>query len=222
MGDEVEPGQPLLCRLDEVDTLAADVDGVAADLRDRLGGSGEQLGTVAHHMPGTVVSAGLLVCEERDDEVPTRSESLAEHGADGRDDHRVHVLHVHRSAAPQQTVLDDSFEGVDAPVLRGRRNDVGVAVDDECRRLRIGALHTGDEIGPARGGFDDFGLQVHLGEPGRDEFGGRQLRVGSVPAPVLGVDADELTAQFGDFVLCGAEIKHGDSPRWWFDHTAVL
>ena len=29
--------------------------------------------------------------------------------------------------------------------------------------------------------------------------------------PSSGVDADEPTAQFGDFVLCGTEIKHGDS-----------
>ena len=222
VGDEVEPRQTFLRGLDEVDALPADVDGVPADLRDRLCGSGEQFGAVAHHMPGAIVASGLLIGEEGNNEVPSRDESLGQHGPDGGDDHRVHVLHVHRAAAPQQPVLDDAFEGIDAPVLCGCGNDVGVAVDDESRSLRIGAFDAGDEVGPSRGGFDDFGLQVHLGEPGCDEFGGRKLRVGFVPAPVLGVDADELTAQFGDFVLCGTEIKHGDSPRWWVDHATVL
>lgn len=212
VGDEVEPRQPLLRGLDEVDPLSADVDGVAADLGDRLGGAGEELGVVAHDVAGPVFASGLLVGEEGDDEVAAGLQSLADHIADRSDDHRVHVLHVHGPPPPQQTVLDDAGEGVDAPVVGGGRDDVGVAVDDEGGGRRIDAGDPGDQRRPAGSGFDDRRRQPHLGEPALDELSGRAFRVRLVHAPVLGVDADELLAQGCDLVLGGTEIKHGDSP----------
>ena len=222
MGDEVEPGQALLRGLDEVDPLAADVDGVAAHLGDRLGGTGEQVGAVADHVPGPVVATGLLIGEEGDDEVASRTHPLGQHGPDGGDDHRVHVLHVHGPAPPQQTVLDHACEGIDAPVLGRGRDHIRVAVDDQGRSLRIRALDPGDEVGSTGRGLDDLGVQVDLGEPGGDELSGRQFRVRPIPSPVLSVDADELAAQFRDLRLGGAEIRHWRLPSVVVDHSSRL
>lgn len=168
---------------------------------------------IADHVPGAVVAPGFLVGEEGDDEITTGTQTLAQHVSDGGDDHRVHVLHVNGPATPEQLILDDTGEGVHAPILGCRRDHIGVAVDDESVGIWVCALDPCHQRGPSRFRFDDGGLQAHLVEPGGDEIRGRAFRIDLVAAPVLGVDADELLAQRSDLGFGGAEIVHGVSRR---------
>src|SRR5699024_9717014 len=160
--------------------------------------------------------------EEGDDEVASRTHPLGQHGPDRGDDHRVHVLHVHGPAPPQQTVLDHACEGIDAPVLGRGRDHIRVAVDDQGRSLRLRALAPRAAGGSTGRVLDAIGVRVVLGEPGGDELSGRQFRVRPMPSPVLSVDADELAAQFRDLRLGGAEIRHWRLPSVVVDHSSRL
>src|SRR5664279_5259156 len=81
-----------------VAALVVERDGKSADLGDRLGGVGEQLGMVLDQPLRPPGAAGLLVRHERENQVPRRyvagAFELPGHG----DRHGHHVLHVHRAA----------------------------------------------------------------------------------------------------------------------------
>ncbi len=64
-----QPGQSLLGSLQQVGTLSANSGGESADFRDRLSGAVEKFTSVLDGVPGTVGAAGLLICEESEDEV---------------------------------------------------------------------------------------------------------------------------------------------------------
>src|SRR5664279_1389614 len=121
-----------------VAALVVERDGNSADLGDRLGGVGEQLGMVLDQPLRPRGAAGLLVRHERENQVPRRyvagAFELPGHG--DRQGH--HVLHVHRAAAPDVPVLYGAGERVDSPLRGVRRHHVDVPVDQQRAAPRSG------------------------------------------------------------------------------------
>ena len=129
---QLHPGDALLGRLDEVEPqVVGDGQREAAHLADRLGAAVEHLRVVVDQPVGTEASARLLVGEEGEHQVAGRAPSRPHPVADDGEDHRVHVLHVDRAAAPDAAVGDLAGERVDLPLLGHGRHDVEVAVDEE-------------------------------------------------------------------------------------------
>ena len=203
VGDEAHPRQALLGGLQQVRAATVDVDREAADLTDRLGGALEQLRAVVDRPARAEAAAGLLVREHRDDDVPGRLAPLAGHLPDDGQDHRVHVLHVHGAAAPDQAVDLLGAERVHGPVLGPRRHDVEVTVQHERGPRRVLALEPHDDAGPAGGALEQLGVEPDLGEQAHDVLGGRALPRPGVVAVVRRVDADEVAADLHDLVLGG-------------------
>ena len=71
-GGQAHPGHALLRGLEQVQALAADGHAEAADLADRLGHALEEIGVVVHEPAGALAAAGLLVGQEREDDVARR------------------------------------------------------------------------------------------------------------------------------------------------------
>ena len=162
-GDQPQPGDALLGGLRSGrrrDGPSRQRDAEPADLADRLGAALEQLRVVVDQQPGALDPAGLLVGEEREHHVPRRPlPGRAAHCRTTASSHRVHVLHVDRAAAPDAAVPDLPGERVHRPLRRVGRDDVEVAVQQQRRPDRVGALDPGDHAGPAR---------LRLVQPGRD------------------------------------------------------
>jgi hypothetical protein len=99
-------GQPhpldaLLGRLHRVQTqVVADGEAEPPDLADPLRAALEQLGTVVGHPVAAENPAGLLIGREAQDDGTGGRPPRAQSVADDRQDHRVHVLHVDRTATP--------------------------------------------------------------------------------------------------------------------------
>ncbi len=152
-GDELDPDEGLLPDLQQVGAAVADGDRVAAHLADGLGGAGEPLGAVLHDACRALDAAVLLVGEERHDHVALGLLPRAQQIGDGGQDHGIHVLHVDRSAAPQDAVADLSREGIDAPVLGDGGHHVEVSVQDQCRLVAVATRHAGADVGAALDGL---------------------------------------------------------------------
>ena len=200
-GGQLHPGHALLGGLDQVDATAAHGGAEPSHLADRLGAALEPLGVVLDEGLGTLVPAGLLVGGEAEDD---RAFGLATGpGArpDHREQHRVEVLHVDRPAAPQVAVPDLAGERVDLPVLRGGRDDVEVAVQQQ-RALVAGPggapAPSGDDRRPARLGLVEAALDPDLVEQRGDVLSGLALPWSGVVAVVGGVDPDQVAAQLDD------------------------
>ncbi|MCY1239542.1 hypothetical protein D9M72_523390 [compost metagenome] len=93
--------------------MSADGGGEAADFRNGLCGAVEQFAPVFDCVPGSVGAARLLVGEKRKDQVPLGLAPGPGKVPHDSEDHGVHVLHVHGSAAPDQAVLEFGSEGID-------------------------------------------------------------------------------------------------------------
>ena len=169
--DEPDPDERLLAHLQEVRAAIADRDRVAADLADRLGRAREPLGLVLHDERGAFDAAVLLVGEEGEDEVALGLLAGAEDVGDRREDHGVHVLHVHGTAAPQHPVADLAGERVDAPVLGDRGDHVEVAVQHERGLVAIAPGHAGHHVRAARNRLVELGCQPERLEVGADVLG---------------------------------------------------
>ena len=83
-----------------------------------------------------VGAAGLLVGEEGEDDVTLRFAAGSGEITQDRKDHGIHILHVHRAAAPDHAVADLSAERVDLPVVGLGGYDVEVAVQQDRVTLR--------------------------------------------------------------------------------------
>ena len=88
-----------------------------------------------------------------------------------REDHRVHVLHVDRAAAPDAAVALLRRERVDRPVGGVRRHDVEVAVHAQRAALAVGARDAHGHADPAGVALEGLRLQAHLAQPVDDVRG---------------------------------------------------
>ena len=211
------PGHALLGDLDQVEALAADRRAEAADLADRLGDAFEEVGMVVDQPARAVVAARLLVGQERQHDVPRRPAALPEPLPDHGEDHRVHVLHVHRAAAPDAAVTDLAGERVDLPVRRVGGDHVEVAVDQQGRPGRVRPGDPGHHAGAARVRLKYRRLQADLGEQRGDVLGRLAFARSRVVAGVRGVDPDQVAGQGGDLVV-GADAAGG----WVLGHPAIV
>lgn len=112
-----------------------------------------------------VGAAGLLVGEEDERRVTGGLRAGAGEVTDVREDHRVHVLHVDRSPAPDAAVALLRGEGVDLPVGGVGRHHVEVAVDGESGPRGVLALEADDDRGAARLALEEGALEADLVEP---------------------------------------------------------
>ncbi len=198
---EPQPGHSLLRRLHQVEPLATERDAEAANLADRLGAALEEVRVVVHQPARAVPAARFLVREEREDHVARRPSPFAHPLPHDGEDHRVHVLHVHRAAAPDAAVVQVAGEGVASPVRRVGRHHVEVAVHEQRRPCRILARDPRHHAGAPGMRLEHRGLDARLGQQSRHVLGGRPLtRAGVVPR-IRRVDADEVGAQPRHLVL---------------------
>ena len=156
-------------------------------------------------MLGTVDAAVLLVGEEREHEVALRGSAGAQQVGGGREDHRVHVLHVHGAAAPEHPVADLPRERIDRPVRGIGGDHVEVAMDDEGRLLGVAARDASDDARATRVGVDQLRSEAELTQVRGDVLGRLLLRL-RLPLPVVRrVEADEITGDADGLV--GLEIR---------------
>ena len=101
--DQVQPGQALLRRLDEVEPLVVHTQGESANLTDGLAAVGDELGVRAREPGGTERAAGLFVRGEDEPDRATRRPSLAHPLAHHRQHDRVEVLHVRPRLDPRRS-----------------------------------------------------------------------------------------------------------------------
>ena len=191
----------------------------AADLAERLGAAREQVGAVLGEPVRAVGAAGLLVGEEREHDVARGDGALGGELARERQDHRVHVLHVHRAPAPDVAVLDRAGQRVDRPLALVEGHDVEVPVHEQRGALGIGALQPREHVvPPGSPGLDHLGLEPHLAQLRVHVGGGLGLaRGGRELSGVLAVDLDELAGQRHDLVLGTTHARHPATHR---DRTA--
>ena len=211
VSDESDPHQCLLPRLEQICALSVQVDRVATDLADGFVGAGEQLGMLVHHPVRAVDAAVLLVREERDDEVTGRLLPRLGKVAECGQDHRIHVLHVDGTPAPQQAVADLAAEGVDAPVGSDRRHNVEVAVHDQRRAFRVATGYPCHDTRASGGRVEQVRGQSEPLEFGFDVLCRLGLALGPSAAPVHRLETDQVTRdpcgrlQSGGSILIGHE-----------------
>ena len=196
-GDELDPHERFLAGLKKVGALAVESHGVAADLADGLCRSGEELWVVVNEEVRAEHSPVLLVGEEGDNEIACRLAAALEDVAKGRDDHRVHVLHVHRPAAPEHSVADCSLEGVDCPIRRVGGYDIRMPVHDQRRLAGVRSGYACDDACAPGRGVDVLRRQTEPLEVRAEVFGRLRLAVGSALAVVRGVETDEVAGDRG-------------------------
>jgi hypothetical protein len=207
------PGEALLRGLDQVEPqFGVDLVRVAADLADRLGAALEQPGVLGREELRAVGAAGLLVGQEGQHDVTPRPAPLAQHPAHDGQRHRVHVLHVHGAAAPDQAVLHVAAEGVHAPVPRVRRDHVQMAVHEQRVGGGIDSLEASDDGGAALLGLEDLRLETGLGELLRDVLRGRALRFDRVRR----VDADQVGQEADHLAVGGLRVRRSPGPDLGF------
>ncbi len=213
-GDETDPHERLLADLQQVGAPIADRDRVAADLADRLRRAREPLGLVLDDERRALDAAVLLVGEERQDEVALGLLPRAQDLGDRRQDHGVHVLHVDRAAAPQHPVADLACEGIDAPVLGDRGDDVEVPVQDECGLVAVAPGHPGHHVGATRDRLVELGLETECREVGADVFGRFALPRSTAAAVVRRVEPDEIASDRDDLGERRIGRRHADYATW--------
>ena len=113
---------------------------------------------------GAVGASGLLVGEERENQVPLGFVSRPGKVPHDGEDHGVHVLHVHSSAAPNEAVLELCAEGVPLPLLPECGNYVEVPVSNHA--LAEGSSPAIRVTTLARPGrrFENLCLEAHFGQ----------------------------------------------------------
>jgi hypothetical protein len=146
---------------------------------------------------GAVHAAVLLVGEVGHDELARGQLTGREDVAERRQDHGIHVLHVDSAAAPQHAVLDDALEGIDAPVRGVGGHDVEVSVQHHRRSFRIAARHPRDDARATRRGVEQLRPQTERFELRRHVLGRLGLTLAAAPAPVDGLEADQIPRDRG-------------------------
>ena len=116
----------------------------------------------------------------------------------------VHVLHVNRTAAPDEPVDQVGGEGVDLPVLGLGGYHVEVTVDHQRAGVGVSAGHPGDHAGATLTvrRFEELRLQARLPHDRCAVFCRLALAFGVAFAPVGGVDANQVAAKLHDVDLC--------------------
>ena len=99
----------------------------------------------------------------------------AQSGGDRRGDA---AFHVAGAAAPDHAVGDFAGERIEAPFADvARRHDIGMAGEDDMRRLRPDArIEIVDRRHAGLGEGDDFGGEARLGRAGRADRAARRRR----------------------------------------------
>ena len=154
VGDELQPGHPLLRGLDQVEPKVV-VHGQRepAHLTDRLLAALDAAPRCSSTIQRAPFSAArLLVGGEHQPERPTRRGAGPGPGTDHAEQHGVEVLHVDRAATPDAPVDDLAGERRHRPVLGVRRYDVQVPVDQQRAQRPVDALRlpVRHQRGPAR------------------------------------------------------------------------
>jgi hypothetical protein len=139
-----EPKSSFLPGLQQVRALAGDIYGVAADLADRVGDSGEYLRVFFDHPCRTELAARLFVGEHCYHDVARGSLASSYQLAYRRNHHGVAALHVDGAATENLAVAQFTAERVEGPILRLGGHDIEVAVKQQGRRIRVCALPAGD------------------------------------------------------------------------------
>jgi hypothetical protein len=196
--------------LQQVRATLAHGDRVAADFADRLGSALEPLGAVRHDQVGALDAPVLLVGEEHQDEVALGQLSGAQDVGHRREDHRVHVLHVHRTPAPQHPVADLPGERIDRPVLRHRGNDVEVPVEHERGLVGVATAHPCHDIGAARDRLVVLGFKSQRSEVRAHVLRGLALALRLAATPVRRVEADQILCDADDLGEVGIGRRHAD------------
>ena len=107
LGHEPHPRDALLGGLDEIQaSLVRQGEREAPDLAHTLGDPLEKVRPVIDDPVRAMGTARLLVRKEEQDQVALRADTGATPRARERDEHRVHVLHVDRTATPHHVVDD--------------------------------------------------------------------------------------------------------------------
>lgn len=223
---QAQPEDALLGGLEEIGTTLptarAQGDAVSADLADRLGHAVEDLGVMRYDPVRALDATGLLVGEEADDEIARRCRSGAREFADGREDHRVHPLHVDRSAAPDHPVAQLAGEGIDAPVTGVRGDHVEVPVDAQRGAGPVGPGNAGEDIGATGLGLHDDRLQADLAQLRHHVVGRVRLTRPAAVAVVARVDPDQLLADPGDLRLGVCHSRAQEQTFWSFSEYVII
>ncbi len=117
--------------------MVVEFHGETADLADPLADPGEQFGAVLDHPVRPMFAARLLVREEQQNHVSTWLDLIHLPLLDNRQDHGVHVLHVHRTSTPDHVVVDGSLESRHRPVRGDCRHYVGMSMDHQGWRCGV-------------------------------------------------------------------------------------
>ena len=132
--DQAHPGDALLGGLDEIEpTVIGQGERKAADLAHALADTVKQVGPVIDDPVRSVLAACLLVRDKEEDQVPLRAHAGPAPRARERDEHGIHVLHVHGSASPDHPVVHFGGEGGHRPIRRARGHDIEVTVQEQPR-----------------------------------------------------------------------------------------
>ncbi len=196
--DAAQPADLLLGHLDRVEAPAAEVDGGAAELAERVADPLELLRMLLDEKSRPEVAAVLLVAQHREHEVAGRrplrvraDERVHEHGDAG--------LHVERTATPDHPVVDVRGERRMRPLLAGGGDHVDVSVEQQRRRLAA-AGDAGDQVRPAVRAREDARVDPGAGEQTAHVLDARGL----VPWRVRRVEPDQLAQQLDDVRRLGA------------------
>lgn len=149
-------------------------------------------------------TAGLLVGQEREDDIPRRGKAVPLEPPGDCEAHGQHVLHVDRAPTPHIAVLHGTGERVHGPLGGVRRHNVQVPMHQQPATRRVGAGQPSDDVAAPRmvPGFHVGDVVPDLTELARYELGGDTLPdKGLGVARVGGVDADQVTGQADDLVL---------------------
>ena len=194
LSDELQPGQALLGRLKQVGAAAIQLDGESAHLADRLGGTLEVLAVVLHGPVRAEPATGLFIGKEGHREVTRRLASRARHIGEHSQHHGVHILHVHGTATPDQTVHFLAAERVHLPVARCRWDDVGVAMQYKPGARAVMPRDPQQHVGAPRSRLHQDRVIARVGQLCHHILGCRPLPRPRAVAVVGGIDPDEFAA----------------------------
>jgi hypothetical protein len=189
---ELDPRGAALGERDRVQPPAVgQMQAVPAGLADRGGHAGKQVCVLAHQIARPELAVVLLVGHERQHDVPRRDIARTRPTQRDAEHRRVHRLHVQGAATPHGAVAHLAAERIDAPVLRGGRDDVEVTVHEQRRRSPVAAGDADDRAGTPRFRLDDRRQVAGVAQLPGHPVGGVPLAVGLPVAVVSRVEADQ-------------------------------
>jgi hypothetical protein len=180
---------------DRVEADAVDVERERAGLADRRLDAGEVGGVVLDEPVRAGVALVLLVGDERQHDVAARAAALDVPAVDHGQRHGGHVLHVHGAAAVDEAVADLAAERVEAPLGGVGGHDVEVGLDEDRGQVGVGAVDAREDVGAARGRFEQRGWHAVVVQDRGHVLGGLAFARAVAAAAVGGVEPDQLRAQ---------------------------